>query len=89
MTSQEVSKTEISAKIEDLTKNSAIIDDHTKGLMAPGGGFEPPRPRKATSLQVHLKSESPGLLPAWLGDPGNFEPSAKNGLHLFSELGTI
>jgi hypothetical protein len=53
MTSQEVSKSEISAKIEDLTENSAIIDDPSKVLMAPGGGFEPPRPQEATSLLVH------------------------------------
>jgi hypothetical protein len=47
------------------------------GKLAPGGGFEPPWPREATSLQVHLKGESPGLLPAWLGDPGNFETVSK------------
>ena len=39
--------------------------------MAPGGGFEPPRPREATSYMVLAFAEpSPGLLPAWLGDPG-------------------
>ena len=39
--------------------------------MAPGGGFEPPRPQEATScLVLCYGTASPGLLPTWLGDPG-------------------
>ena len=51
------------------------VSVHAKNIfkiMAPGGGFEPPRPREATSWVVPVLSEaSPGLLPAWLGDPGS------------------
>ena len=38
--------------------------------MAPGGGFEPPRPERPQADWCALKASFPGLLPARLGYPG-------------------
>jgi hypothetical protein len=41
--------------------------------MAPGGGFEPPRPGGHKLFGDSLIAESfPDLLPTWLGDPGTY-----------------
>jgi len=49
MSSQIESKSEISANLQDNAKISSEHKALFHGLLAPGVGFEPTRPREATS----------------------------------------